>query len=200
MRCNPNPFWQPSCFCKCVTASIDSPMEPSIHERLVKPSTDAFSVAEACIAGDSSLAEPANLTSEAFSSSDDERRRLLHALANVITGLLMNAQAVDWKLPPYSRLKRPIREIARAAERAAELTRGLQHGFESARDTTPVNRPEQERERNSPIRTPHIVDNTGRGDSPGAGRRIGSRPTARERPACGSWFFLRFPRNSHNAL
>jgi len=50
---------------------------------------------------------------------------LLHELANTTTVVLMNAQVLGWKLPPYSRLKRSVREIERNAQRAAELLKRL---------------------------------------------------------------------------
>jgi hypothetical protein len=50
---------------------------------------------------------------------------LLHELSNVITGVLMNAQVLEWKLPPYSHLKRSIREVERNAQRGSELLKRL---------------------------------------------------------------------------
>jgi hypothetical protein len=50
---------------------------------------------------------------------------LVHELANTTTAVLMNAQVLGWKLPPYSRLKRPVREIERNAQRGGELMRRL---------------------------------------------------------------------------
>ncbi len=50
---------------------------------------------------------------------------LLHTLSNVITAVLMNAQVLEWKLPPYSHLKRPIREIERNTQRGSELVKQL---------------------------------------------------------------------------
>lgn len=49
----------------------------------------------------------------------------LHELANLMTGVLTNAQVVGWKLPPYSHLKRPIRELERNAQRGGELLKSL---------------------------------------------------------------------------
>ncbi len=51
---------------------------------------------------------------------------LLHELSNLITGVLLNAQMLEWKLPPYSHLKRPVREVARNAQRGSELMKRLQ--------------------------------------------------------------------------
>jgi len=50
---------------------------------------------------------------------------LLHELANVITGVLMQSQMVAWKLPPYSHLKRSVREIERNAQRGSELMKRI---------------------------------------------------------------------------
>ena len=49
----------------------------------------------------------------------------VHELANTTTAVLMNAQVLGWKLPPYSRLKRPLREIERNAQRGSELMKCL---------------------------------------------------------------------------
>src|ERR1019366_8026255 len=50
---------------------------------------------------------------------------LVHELASTTTAVLMNAQVLGWKLPPYSRLKRPLREIERNAQRGSELMKCL---------------------------------------------------------------------------
>jgi hypothetical protein len=50
---------------------------------------------------------------------------LLHQLSNLLTGVLLNAQLLEWKLPPYSHLKRPVREVARNAQRGSELLKRL---------------------------------------------------------------------------
>jgi hypothetical protein len=50
---------------------------------------------------------------------------LVHELANTTTAVLMNAQVLGWKLPPYSHLKRPLREIERNAQRGSELMKCL---------------------------------------------------------------------------
>jgi len=54
---------------------------------------------------------------------------LLHELSNLMTGVLLNAQMLEWKLPPYSHLKRPVKEVARNAQRATELMKRLQQRF-----------------------------------------------------------------------
>jgi hypothetical protein len=51
--------------------------------------------------------------------------QLLHQLSNVITPILMHAQMLEWKLPPYSHLKRTVRELERNARRAGELLKAL---------------------------------------------------------------------------
>jgi hypothetical protein len=50
---------------------------------------------------------------------------LLHQLSNVITPILMHAQILEWKLPPYSHLKRSVRELERNARRGSELLKSL---------------------------------------------------------------------------
>lgn len=59
------------------------------------------------------------------SSSCGECAEALHELANLMTGVLVNAQVLGWKLPPYSHLKRPVREVERNAQRGGELLKRL---------------------------------------------------------------------------
>ncbi len=59
----------------------------------------------------------------------------LHELANTITSVLINAQVLEWKLPPYSRLKRPVREIERHAQRSGALLKSLLRQFETEEET-----------------------------------------------------------------
>ena len=49
----------------------------------------------------------------------------LHALNNAISSILLNAQVMEWKLPPYSHAKRHAREIERNAQRSVELMKQL---------------------------------------------------------------------------
>ena len=51
---------------------------------------------------------------------------VLHELSNVMTGVLLNAQVLEWKLPPYSHLKRSVHELERNAQRGSELLKRLQ--------------------------------------------------------------------------
>src|SRR5271157_5338748 len=55
----------------------------------------------------------------------------LHALANCLTAVLINTQVLEWKLPPYSRLKRPVREIELHARRSEALLKRLLREFET---------------------------------------------------------------------
>ena len=55
----------------------------------------------------------------------DECATMLHELSNVMTGVLTTAQLLSWKLPPYSHLKRSVREVERGAQRGGELLRRL---------------------------------------------------------------------------
>ena len=50
---------------------------------------------------------------------------LLHQLSNVITPILVHAQMLEWKLPPYSHLKRAVRQLERNARRGSELVKAL---------------------------------------------------------------------------
>jgi len=61
---------------------------------------------------------------------DPECAELLHGLNNVLVGMLLNAQVLEWKLPSYSRLKRNLHEIERNAQRGGELVRRLLKRFE----------------------------------------------------------------------
>jgi len=64
----------------------------------------------------------------------------LHELANSVTAVLVHAQVLEWKLAPYSRLKRPLRELERHARRSgALLRRWLQQ-----RESGPAKRAERE--------------------------------------------------------
>ncbi len=60
----------------------------------------------------------------------------LHELANTIAAVLMNAQVMEWRLPPYSRLKRPVREIERQAQRSSALLKGLLCQFQRPAEAT----------------------------------------------------------------
>ena len=55
----------------------------------------------------------------------------MHELANSMTAVLINAQALEWRLPPYSRLKRPVREIELHARRSEALLKRLLGAFET---------------------------------------------------------------------
>jgi hypothetical protein len=62
---------------------------------------------------------------------------LLHQLANTTTGVLIHAQMLGLKLPPYSHLRRPLREIERNAQRGGELMKSLlRRLMPDATDTT----------------------------------------------------------------
>ena len=56
-----------------------------------------------------------------------------------MTAVLINAQVLEWKLPPYSRVKRAVREIERHAQRSAALLQRLLRLFE-------INLPEDTRQ------------------------------------------------------
>ncbi len=61
----------------------------------------------------------------------------LHELANAVTAVLINAQVLEWKLPPYSRLKRPVHEITRHAQRGGALLKCLLHPLEAKGEAGP---------------------------------------------------------------
>jgi hypothetical protein len=73
--------------------------------------------------GDSKGDFPENARSLRLQCRDCEE--LLHQLANILTGVLMNAQVLEWKLPPYSHLKRSVRELERNAQRSSEMLKRL---------------------------------------------------------------------------
>jgi len=54
----------------------------------------------------------------------------MHELASSITAVLINAQVLEWKLPPCSRLKRPVREISLHAQRSGALLKRLLRALE----------------------------------------------------------------------
>ena len=109
----------------------------------------------------------------------------LHELANTITAVLINAQVLEWKLPPYSRLKRPVREIERHAQRSGALLKRLLRQFETGGGEPGVMRAGS-----------LFARNHGCGDGPGAGgdRRRAGETAAPGAVAVGPWFLL-FCRN-----
>jgi hypothetical protein len=55
----------------------------------------------------------------------DDCAEILHGLNNVLAGMLLNAQVMEWKLPSYSRSRRYLHEIERNAQRGGELVKRL---------------------------------------------------------------------------
>jgi hypothetical protein len=53
----------------------------------------------------------------------------VHELSNTMTAVLMNAQLLERKLPPCSRLKRPVLAMERNAQRGGELLQRLSLEF-----------------------------------------------------------------------
>src|SRR5271169_5961181 len=102
----------------------------------------ALEVSQDTLASASPLGDAAN---EAMASSRKDRdvagpqwphagcvcADTLHELANSLTAVLINTQVLEWKLPPYSRLKRPVREIEMHARRSEALLKHLLRAFES---------------------------------------------------------------------
>ncbi len=57
--------------------------------------------------------------------SSNDCTDIVHQLSNLMTAVLMNAQLLEWKLPPYSHLKRPVHELTRNAQRSSQLLKRL---------------------------------------------------------------------------
>ena len=85
------------------------------------PSDGAWAAISSCGAGEERMADTPRSSPLRCSDCTD----LVHDLANVVTGLSVNAQLLRWKLPPYSRLKRPVLEMERNAQRGGELLKRL---------------------------------------------------------------------------
>lgn len=61
-----------------------------------------------------------------------EEAATLHDLANSLAALLVHARVLEWKLPLYSRLKRPVHEIERHAQRGGGLLQRLLQQWQSS--------------------------------------------------------------------
>lgn len=77
--------------------------------------------ANAAMVSSGGKGEDSNLATHADCGCADT----IHELANSMTAVLINVQALEWKLPPYSRLKRLVREIERHAQRSGALLKRL---------------------------------------------------------------------------
>jgi hypothetical protein len=99
--------------------------ETRVEAEIVVSQCESGSQREAMVSscGDSKGRVPEMARPLRLQCSDCEE--LLHELSNVITGVLMNAQVLEWKLPPYSHLKRSVREVERNAQRGGELLKRL---------------------------------------------------------------------------
>jgi hypothetical protein len=62
----------------------------------------------------------------------------LHELSGLVTAILLNAQMLERKLPPYSHLKRPLREVERNVQRSSELLKGLISRYSRAQSLQPM--------------------------------------------------------------
>ena len=85
----------------------------------------------------------------------------LHELANAVTAVVVNAQVLEWKLPPYSRLKRPAREIERHAQRGGALLKRLLHQLEGTKEA------DLESRRQAPFLQGHRLGNSTAVTDPG---------------------------------
>jgi His Kinase A (phospho-acceptor) domain len=87
----------------------------------------AFSIGDANQAMTSSIAEgeESDITTARCSHAGCGCADAAHEVANSLTAVLINTQVLEWKLPPYSRLKRTVREIERHAQRSGALLKDL---------------------------------------------------------------------------
>jgi hypothetical protein len=97
---------------------------------------------------------------------------LLHELSNTMTAVLMNAQVLGWKLPPYSHLKRPLRELERAAQRGGELLKRLRRRLEAEPGAGEAATAISESKVSAPV--PSVVTLRGRGDTTARTARLSS--------------------------
>ncbi len=110
-----------------LTVSPASDEAPNCHEVIEPQSSDlgqggwASEAVSSCGAGEGRDTETSR--SSQFRCSDCAA--LVHELSNRMTTVLMNAQLLEWRLPPYSRLKRPVLEVERNAQRGGELLKQL---------------------------------------------------------------------------
>ena len=103
----------------------------------------------------------------------------MHELANSMTAVLINAQVLEWKLPPYSRLKRPVREIELHARRSGALLKRLLREFE-------IHRPEEARQEFCG-QVLLLARDHGCGDGPGADGWRAGETAAPDAVAIGPW-------------
>jgi hypothetical protein len=135
------------CTCKrtatgTITKVLESDLSPMPGRKHVSAdtATEACSIpssdSEAMVSSCSEAEERVATRARSSQLSCDQCWELLHQLSNTMTGVLMNAQVLGWKLPPYSHLKRPLRELERNAQRVGELLRRLmQRSGEESADT-----------------------------------------------------------------
>lgn len=106
------------------TPAVTGPLANDISVHLQNPKLDdGQSEATASSCGDGKGRVPETARPLRLQCRDCEE--LLHQLSNVITPILMHAQMLEWKLPPYSHLKRSVRELERNARRGSELVKAL---------------------------------------------------------------------------
>jgi hypothetical protein len=129
---------------KATNRSLDPTAGPASHRRRLNLATDFVSIPSAAsLASVSHDPLPYELQQHTVMSSScgdgeghakkacpsyfgcSDCEEVLHQLSNVMTGVLTNAQMLGWKLPPYSHLKRPVREMERNAQRCGELLKRL---------------------------------------------------------------------------
>jgi len=103
------------------TRSSAAPLAPESHDPLPYELQQHRVMSSSCGDGEGHATKKA--CPSCFGCSDCAE--VLHELSNVMTGVLTNAQVLGWKLPPYSHLKRPVREMERNAQRGGELLKRL---------------------------------------------------------------------------
>jgi len=98
-----------------------------VHAAITEEASDTR-VSAAFLSGDHSGAIASSGQDEVNAGSGSlptDCANAMHELANSVTALLLNTQVLEWKLPPYSRLKGLVREIERHAQRSGTLLKCL---------------------------------------------------------------------------
>jgi hypothetical protein len=143
-----------------LTPGFDPVPKGDVAAHIRDKDTDSPLIDSYSESGDSSLAEDEGRVRVSARSSLTRGRdcaALLHELSNALTAVLVNAQMLEWKLPGYSHLKRPVRELERNAHRGGELIKQLVRRISEERVEQPAKQSNQigaqDRARQSPGRT-----------------------------------------------
>ena len=111
--------------CAVVISAVAEPVQPHVQTEQLPDCGPCVVVSSSC--GDHEGRVPEKACPSSLSCSNCAA--VLHELSNVMTGVLTKAQVLGWKLPAYSHLKRPVREMERGAQRGGELLRRLMQQF-----------------------------------------------------------------------